>query len=447
MPASRLPARMFAGRPVLARLVENVGWLVLERTVPMATGFVVSAVFVRYLGPTRFGLYSYAVSFAVIFGTLAALGMDSVVVRDLTRCPDREGEILGTALTLRIGAALVLWIGAIAAVVHLRDDALTRVLVAILAAQSVATALNVFECWFQAHIAARPMVIVRTSIALLGQLGRVILVLCSASLPAFAVLAAGAMVLSSALVWLLFARATRQRLTFAPACARQFAHDGWPLLVVGISIMVYMRIDQLMLTAMAGERENGIYATAVMLSELWYFLPMAVAGSVFPLIVKAHDSEDPQRFQEKLQLFYDAMVGLGYAIAVPVFAFAGPIVKLLYGSAYAGSAAVLRVHVASLVFVCVGFARGQYLIARNETRFSMIASLLAAVVNVLLNLALIPAYGALGAAWATLLSYAVANYASGLLARRLWMQTWMLSRSLAVPLRPALLWRGLAVRR
>src|SRR3990172_3442746 len=216
MPASRLPARMFAGRPVLARLVENVGWLVLERTVPMATGFVVSAVFVRYLGPTRFGLYSYAVSFAVIFG--------------------------------------------------------------ILAAQSVATALNVFECWFQAHIAARPMVIVRTSIALLGQLGRVILVLCSASLPPFAVLAAGAMVLSSALVWLLFARATRQRLTFAPACARQFAHDGWPLLVVGISIMVYMRIDQLMLTAMAGERENGIYATAVMLLELWYFLPMGVAG-------------------------------------------------------------------------------------------------------------------------------------------------------------------------
>jgi PST family polysaccharide transporter len=443
-PAPWSPAALFATRPTLARLVGNAGWLALERIAPMATAFVVNALFVRYLGPARFGLYSYATSFSVLFASVASLGMDAVVVRELTRAPDDEGEILGTALVMRLGAALLLWAGAIAAVVSLRNDPLTRLLVAILAAQTIATALNVFECHFQARIAARPMVLARTAVTLLAQVGRVLLVLTGASLPTFALLSAAAMLLSSALLWLLFARTTRRRLRFAPERARQLVRDAWPMLIVGVSIMVYVKVDQLMLTAMAGERENGIYATAVMLSELPYFLPLAVAGTAFPLIVKAHDGDDPRRFEEKLQLFYDAMVALGYAIALPVLMFAGPIVQLLYGSAYAESATVLRIHVVSLVFVCVGVARGQYLIARNETRFSMIASLLAAALNVVLNLALIPRHGALGAAWSTLLSYAAAGWASGILARRLWRQTGMLSRSLLVPLRPALLWRELS---
>ncbi len=446
MPSRWMPAWVtapFAGRPLLGRLAGNVGWLVFERIAPMLTGFIVNAVVVRYMGPERFGLYSYALSFASIFATLATVGTEAIVVRELARTPDREGEIIGTALVMRLAAAGVVWVAAVVAVAYLRDDPLTRVLVAIMAGNALATALAVFECWFRAQIAAREMVIARTTAVMLGQAGRVVLVLVGASLPAFAVLTAGTAVLSSVLVWILFARKTAQKLRWDGGRARQLVRDSWPLVIVSISIMVYMKIDQVMLTAMTSDRENGIYATAVTLSELWYFLPVAIGGTVFPLIVQAHESEDEVSFNRKLQLFYDAMVALGYAIAVPVFVLAGPIVQILFGSAYQQSAAVLRVHVASFVFVCIGMARGQFIMTKNYNKFGMVASVSAAALNVVLNVVLIRPYGALGAAWSTLISYAAANYLSGLCAPSLWTQTWMLTRSLTVPLRVGELWRGL----
>jgi len=276
----------------------------------------------------------------------------------------------------------------------------------------------------------------------LGQLARVALVLVRATLPAFAAVTVGTACISSAIVWLIYARKSRRKLTFCGGRARQLVVDSWPLIIMAVSIMIYMKIDQVMLTAMAGARENGIYATAVTLSELWYFLPVAVAGTVYPLIVKAHDQDDQRVFQQKLQLFYDAMVVLGYAIAIPVFLLAGPIVRTLYGTAFEASAGVLRVHVVSFIFVCIGVARGQFLVTKNYVRFSMSASLLAAALNVALNLVLIPPLRSLGAAWSTLLSYAAANYVSGLLSRGLWNQTWMLTKALAVPLRPTALWRA-----
>lgn len=436
-----------ASRPSLARVMENVGWLVFDRVAPMLTAFVVNVLVVRYLGPSQFGLYSYALSFAALFTTLASLGSDQIVVRELARAPDREGEILGTALVLRLVASLVVWSLAIVAVVKFRDDMLTRMLVAILAGQAVATAMNVFECWFRARIAARAVVIARTSVNLLGQAGRVVLVVVGAGLPAFALLLVSTSLLATVLVALLYRRATGYTLGFNIRRARQLVSDSWPLLIVGISIMVYMKIDQVMLTAMAGARENGIYATAVTISELWYFLPMAISSTVFPLIVKAHETDKLVAFENKLQIFYDAMTMLGYTVAVPIFLLADPIVHMLYGSAYGETAAILRVHVASFVFVCIGVARGNFLVVKNYNRFNMLTSVAAAVLNVVLNLILIPLYGAAGAAWSTLIAYMGANYVSGVFSAELRRQTWMLTKSLAVPFRVRELWRGVLAMR
>ncbi len=422
-------------RPVLRRIVSNVGWLVFERVAPMLTAFIVNALVVRYLGPAQYGLLGYALSFGAMFATLSTFGGDAVIVRELTRTPERSGEILGTALVLRLVAGALVWAAAVVAVRHLNDDPLTRLLVVIMTAQALATAPAVFECWFRARIAAREMVIARTGAVLTNQAGRVALVLTGAALPAFAGLTVGTALLGAVAVYALYARGSGDALRFRWEQARSLLRDSWPLAIVNISIIVYMKIDQVMLTDIAGPRENGIYATAVALSELWFFLPVAIGNTVFPLIVTAHDNDDRRQFDRKLQLFLDAMTALGYAVAIPVFVFATPIVRIVYGAEFAEAAGVLRIHVVSFVFVCMGIARGVYLVTKNYVRFNMASSIAAAVLNVVLNLVLIPRHGAMGAAWSTLISYAVANYFSGLLTTKLWKETWMLTRSLAVPFR------------
>jgi polysaccharide transporter, PST family len=432
----------FEGRPTLSRVAGNVGWLFAERIAMLATGFIVNIWFVRYLGPAQYGLYSYALNFAALFSLLAGLGLDSLIVRNLTRTPEQDGEIIGTSLVLRGVTAALTWMASVATIFVLRDDATTRSMVTVLSVGSLATAATVFDLWFQAQIAVRGVVVARTIVFCLAAAVRCLLILSGARLVTFAILLLLANSLTAAATYWLYrrARSTSGRLRFSMVRARALLADGWPMLIASLSVVVYMKIDQVMLTAMSGNRENGIYAVAVTLSEVWYFLPTAVAATVFPLIVEAYDRKEAKGFEHRMQLFYDGMATLGYSIAIPVALLSRPVVHLLYGPQYARSAGVLSVHVVSFLFVTLGVARARFLLADNLTRFAMLTGVAAAAFNILLNLLLIPRYGALGAAWSTLLAYATANYLTGVLHPRVRRQTWLMSLALMVPLRPKGLW-------
>lgn len=442
-----LPARLreaAAARPVVARLLENASWLVGERVAVLALAFFFNAWFVRALGPAEYGRYSWAVSFAALFGAFATLGMDSLVVRELARAPDRAGEILGTAHALRLGAGAVAWVASAVAALAFREDAVSRSLVAVVGASSVFLGAGVFELWFQARLATRGTALGRVLVAVVVQLARGGLILTAAPTWAFGVLFTVGNALAAATAWLLYLRNREpaSRLRVSGALARALLRDTVPLALSALAIVIYFKVDQVMLVSLVGDRENGLYAPAAMLSEVFYFLPLAIGGSAFPVIVRARDELSPAAFQARLQRFYDAMAALGYAVAVPMAVLAGPIVLLLFGPAYVETAGVLRVHVASFLFTTLGIARGRFLIADGQTWFAFASTALGAAANVALNLVLIPRHGALGAAWATVAAYALSNYASGFLWRPAWKQSAMLTRSMLLPLRLAL--RGLS---
>jgi PST family polysaccharide transporter len=419
-------------------VLGNLGWLVGERFVTLLTGFFVNVWFVRHLGPEQYGLYSYAVNFAALFGLIASLGLDVLIVREVARAPNVDGETLGTALVLRGIAASMSWVAAVAAVLALRSDGLSRSMVGVLSAGSLAVAAGVFDLWFQAHIAARGVVIARTVVVILAATVRCVLILANAPLLTFAALLFASNVATAAAAYWLYrrARAPASRLSVNWARARGLLREGWPLIISSVSVIVCLKVDQVMLVAMAGDRENGLYAVAVTLSEAWFFLPSALATTIFPLILRAHDGPDPALFESRMQLFYDGMAALGYGIAIPVALVAGPLIQFLYGTQYARSAHILSVHVVSFLFVGLGIARGRFLLAEDLTCFAMVNGVFAAILNVALNLLWIPKMGALGAAWSTLVSYAVANYFTGFLHPLVRRQAWLMTRSFFVPFRP-----------
>jgi PST family polysaccharide transporter len=426
-------------RPLLAKLAGNVGWLVFERVFLLMIGLFTNIWFVKYLGPDAFGSYSYAVSLATLFGAVASMGTEPIIVRDLARDPASEGVILGTALRVRAVVAAASWIAAIVTVHALQADTLSRALVAILGANAVCTSIGVFEFWFQARVAARPLVLGRIAVTLASQAARVLMILAAARLTSFAWLfvATGAAMSGMAYVLFRHIRGKGVRLMFNGQRARAFLRDSWPLAISGIAITVYVKIDQVML-GQVSKHETGLYAAAATLSELWYFIPVAIATTVFPIILTSVTAESSERARRH-QRFYDAMVAISFAIACVTTLVATRLVAILYGPAYAAAAGMLVVHVWSLPFVSLGVARSQFLVADNMVVFAMLAALLGAVSNVTLNLFLIPRYGGLGAAWATLISYAVAGYGSSALSRRVWIHFTMQTRALMVLLRPAVL--------
>jgi O-antigen/teichoic acid export membrane protein len=176
-----------------------------------------------------------------------------------------------------------------------------------------------------------------------------------------------------------------------------------------LAVIVYLRIDEVMLRYLASPAEVGIYAAAVKLSELWYFLPSALAASVLPALLRARE-RDAAAYAARQQQYYDLSVGLAYLLSVPVALVAPWLVRLIYGPAFTASGPILAVHIWASVFVFLGVARGQWLVNEGLQKFYLAATLAGAAANILLNLVLIPHWGGLGAAWATVVSYALSGW-------------------------------------
>jgi PST family polysaccharide transporter len=434
-------------RPGLRRIVTNAGWLFADRLLSLVAGFLLGAWVARYLGPARYGLYSYALAFAAVFAPLAGLGLSSVLVREIVAVPTDKDTILGTALALQFGASLV----AFALVVTMlplirRGDVLMRWLTAVAAGQFAFSALGgTVDCWFRSQVQSKYTVWSNNIALVLAALIRVALILLKAPLIAF-VWATLAQTVASAISAVVLYRVSGQAISAwrsSVRCASQLLRDSWPLILSSLAVVVYMKIGQLMLGEMLGDEDVGVYSVAVRLSEIWYFVPTAVAASVFPAIVRSRENQTEQVYRGRLQAFYDAMAGIAYLIVIPCSFLASPLVTLLFGQDYAAAGPILAVHIWAFVFVSLGVARSQWLIAENLTRFSMLATVLGAGISIGLNYLFIPRYAGLGAAWATLISYAVSAYLSSLLSTRTRPVFAQLSLSLAVPFRFRSFWRAL----
>ena len=198
------------------------------------------------------------------------------------------------------------------------------------------------------------------------------------------------------------------RWSFNSLLAKKLVKYSWPLMVSGIMVSLYMRIDAVMLQNMKGIKEAGAYATVSMFSEAWNFIPAVIVTSLFPAILNAR-RDDMDRYKKRIQHLYDLMVYLSVPVAI-VITFAAPLIYKLLKPQYAYAAPVLSVHIWSGVFVFLGAASSQYLIAENYNTLTFIRTGFGALINIVLNIFLIPKIGMMGAAIATLIAYASANF-------------------------------------
>jgi PST family polysaccharide transporter len=409
--------RHLSDSPNRLEILVNSGWLISDRLLRLAVGLLVSILIARYLGPARYGLYSYAIAFASLFGVLAGLGLESVVTRELVKKPWERQSLLGTAFWLQFAAGVLTW-GLVIAVVSLLPQGMegTSWLVFIVAGSFVFQSFKVVEFYFQSRVEARYIVMGKVLPFLLVSVLKVILVIREAPVAAFA----AAFTLEAALdalgLWGIY-RINSQKLStlkFDGSVAREALAESWPLLLSGLSIMVYMRIDQIMLGHMRGSVDVGLYAAAVRISEVWYFIPAFLAQSAFPAIVRSKE-ENEDLYQRRLQNLFSFTCVFSYLMILPLMFFSHFIIVALFGLAYAASGKIVAIHVWAGLFVSLGVVQSSWLVNEGLTKLSLYRTLFGAIANVILNLILIPVFGIMGAAIATVASYAFAAMFSNLL--------------------------------
>jgi PST family polysaccharide transporter len=395
-------------RPNLARILANVAWLFSDKVLRMGVGLFVGVWIARYLGPEQYGLLSFAVAFVGLFSVIAGLGLQGIVVRDIVQTPTRTSETLGTALALELLAGLVAFAFVIIAVIYLRgEDTFAKVIVVILGSTLIVKAGEVPKYWFLSRVLSKYTVWAENTVFLVIAAVKLNMILTGATLIAFVWVAViEAVVVAFALFAMYAWKAGRLRAwTFSVVRAKDLLQNSWPLVLSGVAVVVYMKIDQIMLGQMSGDEAVGVYSAAARLSEVWYFIAVAIATSVFPALAQSKKRSETL-YNRNLQKLYDLMVILALAVTVPLTLVSEQLVILLYGPTYASAGGILAVHIWAAVFVYLGKASSQWFFVENRQILIFQRSIVGAVANVVLNLWWIPPFGPIGAAYATVVSYA-----------------------------------------
>lgn len=404
-------------RPHLFDVVTNTGWLFAERIVRVGVGLLVLIWLARYLGPEEFGLLSYALAFVSLFGSIAGLGLNNVVVRDLVRERESAGDILGSAFLLLVfGGVLALGLVVVAINFIRPEDNLSKLIVTLLGLGLLLKSSEVVKYWFESQVQSRYAVWVESGAYLIFAIVKITLILLNAPLVAFvwALFAEGLLAaIGLMLVYVWRGGELRAWRALSSRC-KPMLKDSWPLILSGLAIMVYLKIDQIMLGQMLGDEAVGIYSAAVRISEAWYFIPAAIVASVYPAIIEAR-KECETLYYQRLQRLYDLMTLLGLLVALPMTFLSGFVVNWIYGEMYSQAGSVLAIHIWSSVFIFLGVASGKWFVIEGLTRLAFRRNLFGAALNIALNFVLIPAMGIVGAAIATLVSVSVAAYFSDFL--------------------------------
>jgi len=389
----------------------NTSWLLGERILRMGVSLFVGIYVARYLGPERFGLLSYASSFVGIFAALATFGLDEVVVRELVKTPEQREKILGTSFLLKLVGTLLMWAAILVAIPFTENDFQTNILIIIIAFGVLFQAFNVIDLSFQADVKSKYVVHAQFVQLIISSIVKIILVFNEAPLIWFAsVFFLDAIVLALGLVFTYLHNSNKIfSWKWSYETSKNLLHDSWPLIFAGIVVSVYMKIDQLMIKEMLGAKEVGLYAAAVKLSEAWYFIPMAIASSLYPAIINARVFQKEVYYQ-KIQNLFDLMVWIAVSIALPTTFLSTLVVEFLYGKEYLGSSSVLIIHIWTGVFVFLGVASSKYLLAENFIKKTFYRTFIGALLNIIMNYYLIRIIGIEGAAISTLVSHFFAAY-------------------------------------
>ncbi|RDC57049.1 flippase [Pedobacter chinensis] len=407
----KLPAIKGFDEEAFNKYLKNTGWLMFGKVLSLIVGLFIA----RYLGPDLFGDLNFGLSLVAILAAIGALGLDTFIIREIIKEPAKRDEILGTSLWLRLitNAAAIPIAMAIYYISHKISknpgEPLT-IMVGLLALASFFKSFNVIDAYFQSQVQSKYVVQVQNICLIISAVVKLILIYLGLPL-IYIVLALvfDGFILALGLVIIYQKRGFNIfRWNFNPDRAKSLLKQSSPLILSAVMVSIYMKIDVVMLKE-AGSKAVGIYSAAANLSEAWYFIPVAIVTSVFPALINARKT-DIERYHKRLGNLYDLLVYICLPVGIFISFTADFIIHLLYSNKFEGAGAMLSIHIWSGVFVFLGSASSQYLIAEGYTKIAFYRTAAGALVNILLNLWLIPKYAGIGASIATLIACFISTF-------------------------------------
>lgn len=389
---------------VKSKTVRNAGWIVGGRLTNKVLAFLVGILTARYLGPGNYGLVNYAAAYTTFFASICTLGINSVIIKNFVDHPEEEGKTIGTTLILRAMSSILSAVMIIGTVSIVDKGEMTTVLV--VALSSIGLIFQIFDTlnqWFQSRLQSKYAAIATVVSYIAVSVYKIILLATGKSVAWFALATSVDYIVLAAFLLIAYKRNGGPSFSFSVSKAKQLLSASSGFIVSGLMVSIYASTDKLMLKQMLDETSVGYYALAVSLSTTWTFLLQAVIDSVYPSVIQAH-GKDPEEFNRKNRRLYAIVIYTALFISLVICLLAKPIISILYGETYLPATDPLRIVVWYTAFSYLGVARNAWMVCENRQKYLKYLYSSAAVINVILNLVLIPHMGASGAALASLIT-------------------------------------------
>lgn len=392
--------------------------MLMERFFRLGAGAIITFMVARMLGPEALGTYGVVMVWAAFLAPLSSMGLNNLVQKMASSQPDivSARTILQTAIWLRLmagaGAGLLMIAGFALFYPHYFQAGPIEICALFLLQACSAMMLCEYDQNYRGHF--RAVALSKVAISALTLSVRIIALLYGAGIDLLLLVVGIEFMLTGLMQYYWFRRyaptepGLQWRYLNWAACKSLLQRSSWLWLSAVVSV-IYLKIDTIMIEQMIGIAATGQYTAVARLSELWYVIPTTLAARYYPDLLKAFQHSWSQYLlllrKHSIRFFTMAVV-----IAVLMTLSAHWLMLLAYGEAFVSASKVLQIHVWAGCFIFVRALISQHLIITGNEPLSLLSHGVGALLNVLLNLWLIPLYGIEGAAWATLISYAYASF-------------------------------------
>lgn len=401
------------------QVLKNAKWIIMCKIAQSLFQFVVGMLSARYLGPSNYGLINYAASIAAFAMPLMKLGFDAILVYELVKSPEKEGEIMGTSMALNMLSGIVCMIGVTAVATVMNFGEAETIIVCALYSLSIAfAAVEMIQYWFQYKLQSKYSSVTMLVSYIIVSAYKIYLLATQKSVYWFAVSHSIEFGVIGIVLVAIYVKKSGHRFRFSLARAKSMLARSKHYILAALMVVIIQNTDHIMLTMMQGKTENGLYSAAITCATIFQFVYIAIADSFRPMIL-SKKKENGAEYQNSISRLYGLTLYTAIAQCIAFFALAELIIYILYGSDYANAVPVLRALVFYFVFSVMGVVRNVWILAEEKQKYLWVINLSGALLNVVLNAVMIPFWGAIGAAVASLITQFFANFVLGFIMKPL----------------------------
>ena len=392
---------------------KNAAWIIGCKIMQSLVNLLIGLMTARYLGPSNYGVISYVGSIVAFAMPLMQLGLKQTLVKEFVQAPDREGQILGTALIINIVSSVLCMLGSVAFVAIVDAGKKETILICALYSLTLLfQATEMTQYWFQSKLLSKYPSIATLCAYIVVAVYKLYLLVTQKSVVWFALSNVLDYFLISLILMVIYRKVGGQRLGIDWKLGRQMLSRSKYYIIPSLMVMIFQHTDRIMIKMMIGEAETGMYSAAITCIGISGFVFAAVIDSARPVILEMK-TKDQALYETRVIQLYSIITCMSMAQSVGMALLAKPLVWLMYGPEYAGSARILAVAVWYITFGYYGSVRNIWILAEEKQKYLTGINIAGALANVILNFCLIPILGAIGAAVASLVTQFFTNVIIG----------------------------------